>query len=443
MAAAKDFSRRKFLGYAATAVVVGAVGSVGGYYAGLSSIRPATLTTTTVTQTITSTITVPPPPESAPSHILVGASIPLSGPLASLGFEMKTGFEIVIDEINAAGGVYLARYRKKIPLKLIIYDSKSDPAVSASNIERLILEDKVVATFGGVSSSLALADAAAAEKHKKIYMCTMASTISLDKAPYKYVFVLFVSIVDMSKIIYKTLETFPPDERPKRVALWEEDSALGKELADADEEHCKQYGYTVVLREKYAPGTKDFTSLILKTKAARADMVSAIPTTTDGITMIKQSKELGFAPRLWVLHRASDPIGWIEALGKDGNYVMTAHSWSVGYVGKTYKSDFIFQEFVKRAGKEPASNAPGTTYSMVRTFVDAIQRANHLDSEEIRMALWDTDLFTPMGPIKFNENRRAAGWPSLDQWQDGKKVTVYPIELATGKLKFAPPWEER
>src|SRR5512136_2951890 len=58
------------------------------------------------------------PAAQAPAAIEVGASIPLTGKFGSLGTQVKPGYEYAVKDINAAGGIYVKEYDKKIPLHL-------------------------------------------------------------------------------------------------------------------------------------------------------------------------------------------------------------------------------------------------------------------------------------------------------------------------------------
>ena len=61
--------------------------------------------------------TAAPTAKPAPAAIEVGASIPLTGKFGSLGTQVKPGYEYAVKDINAAGGVYVKEYDKKIPLQ--------------------------------------------------------------------------------------------------------------------------------------------------------------------------------------------------------------------------------------------------------------------------------------------------------------------------------------
>src|SRR5438046_9433730 len=101
-------------------------------------------------------------------------------------------------------------------------------------------------------------------------------------------------------------------------------------MAAAWTEAGKAAGYEVVVNGEYAPGAKDFSDLILKARSANADMVLGLPTPPDGMTIVKQMKELGLSPKMTLLIRAPDPPIWSKNLGKDGDYVVLAHGWHHG-----------------------------------------------------------------------------------------------------------------
>ena len=55
------------------------------------------------------------------------------------------------------------------------------------------------------------------------------------------------------------------------------------------------------------------------------------------------------------------------------------------------------------------------------------------------------ELKTVFGDFKVDQDGfQTAHKMVTTQWQDGKKVIVWPDELATGKLRFpTPPWNQR
>ena len=97
-------------------------------------------------------------------EIVIGASLPLSGPLAGFGSFQQWGYKRAVDEVNKAGGIDVDG--KKQTVKLIIRDDKTDPNVTASNTETLISRDHVTAILGSCTPVLVNAGALVAERHR-------------------------------------------------------------------------------------------------------------------------------------------------------------------------------------------------------------------------------------------------------------------------------------
>src|SRR3972149_138221 len=76
----------------------------------------------------------PPPPP--PREIKIGAVIPRTGRSAAGGALIKGGYEIAQDDINAAGGVEVKQFKKKIPIKINFLDDASDPTQTVSRLEQ-------------------------------------------------------------------------------------------------------------------------------------------------------------------------------------------------------------------------------------------------------------------------------------------------------------------
>jgi len=78
-----------------------------------------------------------------PTEIIIGQPTSLTGNFASAGICATFGAEAAIADINAQGGVYLSKYDKKVPIRLVTVDDQSDENKSAQLAEDLILRSKV------------------------------------------------------------------------------------------------------------------------------------------------------------------------------------------------------------------------------------------------------------------------------------------------------------
>ena len=59
----------------------------------------------------------------------------MTGRYASLGEQVKNGYELAVDDINKAGGVMVKEFDKKIPLELKELDDESDPTKTVQRHE--------------------------------------------------------------------------------------------------------------------------------------------------------------------------------------------------------------------------------------------------------------------------------------------------------------------
>src|SRR5438094_5948145 len=230
---------------------------------------------------------------AAAQPVKVGAVVPVTGRYGAGGAQVRAGYEIAVEHMNAAGGVTLAG--KKVPLELVLLDDESDATKTVARLESLAAQN-VVAYLGGFGSDLHAAAASVAEKNKTPYLGVAFALNKVHQQGFKYLFSPFWKSPDIAQALPPLLNSIPAAERPKTVAIFQEKTDWGREMAAAWTEAGKAAGYQVVVTGEYAPGAKDFSDLILKAKAANADAAFALPTPPDGMTMIKQMKELGYAP---------------------------------------------------------------------------------------------------------------------------------------------------
>ncbi len=78
----------------------------------------------------------------AAEPLKIGALFSVTGPPSFLGEPERNTAQMVVDEINKAGGI------KGRPLELIVYDTTGDATKAVQWANKLIKDDKVVAIIG-------------------------------------------------------------------------------------------------------------------------------------------------------------------------------------------------------------------------------------------------------------------------------------------------------
>ncbi|HBX68285.1 MAG TPA: hypothetical protein DEH25_02555, partial [Chloroflexi bacterium] len=187
----------------------------------------------------------------APEYIELGASIPLTGPYGSLGNQVLPGYELAIDAINAAGGVYVEEYGVQIPLRLTYYDDESDPTKAVTNLETVYSDLDVTAYLGGAASGMHAATSAIAEKNQVPYCGVAFALYSIHQQGYKYLFSPFPKTPQQAKDTFEILNAAIPEaDRPTKVAIFSYSDDWGKEQGGLWQENAAKYGYEVVVYEE-------------------------------------------------------------------------------------------------------------------------------------------------------------------------------------------------
>ena len=377
--------------------------------------------------------------EGIAQTVKVGAVVPLTGRYAALGAQVRTGYEIGVEQTNTAGGVTVGG--KKMPIELTILDDESDPTKTVARLETLATQG-VVAYLGGAGSDLHAAAASIGDKNKIPYLGIAFALNSIHKQGLRYLFSPFPKSPDLAKETFVLLDgSIPTAQRPTKVALFLERTDWGKEMGSAWESFGKQNGYQIVASGEYAPGAKDFSELILKAKSAGAEAVFALPSPPDGMTIVKQMKELDFNPKAVVFIRAADPPVWSQNLGKDGDYFLLSPGWH--FAARYPKVAEVNDAHQKRLNR-PADPLVGPAYACVQILAEAITRAGSLDREKIRNAIAATNMTTVVGPVRFRPDGTGEVKVFFQQWLKGKQELIWPKEFATAQFGYpAPPFSQR
>jgi branched-chain amino acid transport system substrate-binding protein len=121
---------------------------------------------------------------AAEKPILVGFPMYLSGPGAVFGKPCAVGAEMLVKEVNDAGGV-LGR-----PIKLLVRDVKGSPEEATRVAKEMILKDNVEFLVGGLTSSQGLALSEVSKQEEILYIAPISKVAAMNEPPrlHKYVF---------------------------------------------------------------------------------------------------------------------------------------------------------------------------------------------------------------------------------------------------------------
>ena len=198
---------------------------------------------------------------SESNPILIGATVSLEGKYSEPSLMIQNAFRLWEQEVNLRGGL-LGR-----PVKLILYDDKSQKKRVRQLYKKLILKDKVDLVFSPYGTPLTLEASKVSEKNKMVMLACAASGEQIWERQYKYVFGVYA----LAKRYLVGLLDLMAREGFENLAILHEDSPFHQDVAAGTAFWAKRFGIKVSLQKLFINATSEFPDLLDKAIDVNAD----------------------------------------------------------------------------------------------------------------------------------------------------------------------------
>jgi len=388
-----------------------------------------------------------------------------------LGVPTSTGFiegkeglkavELAVEQINAKGGVKVGEQKRLLAVESIdIRDAAPGVPVPEAllGLEKIILEKKPTALLIGPFRSEALvAGMDIIAKYKVPLLGTIAMTpaseakVKEDPAKYKYIFRTCLNAVHLVKYLAGTMAHINKEFGFTKVYVMCQDVAWARKTAELiGENYFKKNGWTIVGEEAFPTGTSDFSSALMKAKAAGAQVIMPIFDMPQSGTLVKQWNAMK-VPALMAgfISPLAGPGAWKTFDQKIGGAVNCNFELGSAIASDKVPASKAFdQAYAKKYGVPiEAGHGVAPSYESVYLLAEAIERAGSVDPDAIVAELEKTDRDGVMGRIKFDAGHQVvydmdpaqAALAVVFQWtEDGKRTIVFPAAVAEGKIQLPP-----
>lgn len=394
---------------------------------------------------------------AAEKPIVIGA------PLATAflyGWDAERGIKLAADEINAAGGVNVGGTKR--PFKVEVIDTRDlEPGVPVSDallaVEKLILEKKADFIIGGpVRSEAAMAAMDLLNKYKKVSILTTgvltpaySKKVQDNYAKYKYCFRNSSQVTVMMGEFVTLLEDMRKNFKFDKAYIMVQDVAHARAGGEAMQKALAAKGWTVLDNKIYPTGTGDYSVGLLDAGKKGAQILFLWMDMPESAILLKQWSDLKLkAIPIGFVNAAEQPGFW-KATGGKGEYLIVNLVNGGNAPSKITPWTMKFVEaYKKKWGLEPEGYGTSSSYMAVYQLKDAIEKAKSTDTEKVITALENSDIMGVYGRMRFDKKSHQI-IPSLDakegavtgiiQWQNGKRVNVFPPKYVEGKV-LLPPW---
>jgi branched-chain amino acid transport system substrate-binding protein len=366
--------------------------------------------------------------------IVIGASIPLTGPLAGFGYFEKWGYEHAVSTVNSGGGIKIDGAKRKV--HLIILDDQTNPNTTVNNVQQLITQDHVDALLGSCTDSLVEPGALIANRMgvPMVTPCAATNTFGTT-AKWTWAWDLFFNSAQLTETPFNAADELGLKAKTNsKVAIihsnGKNENVMGGQEWPA---WAKKHGWTVTYNQAVPPDQSQFTSSLQAVKASGADMLLVVLPPPAAIALRKQMVSVGYNPKILVEEEGGEPLQFAKALGSLANGVMVGGYWDPSFPFPGAKQ--IKQEFESQT-HQTFSQHIADTDAAAQVLLDAIGRAGTLDKTKINAQIAKTDATYVVGHIKFDANHTTTLPMVEEQWQNGNNVIVAPLGRATAKVVF-------
>jgi branched-chain amino acid transport system substrate-binding protein len=316
--------------------------------------------------------------------VKIGLSAAVSGGSAASGEAIKRGLQIAIDEINAKGGVLGGR-----KLALVVRDDEGNPQKGVTIARELVEREKVVAVFGGLHTTVALAQVPVWHELKTPYMGAWAAGTNITRNGQSPNYVFRVSANDdyvdrfLSRYAMETMKKSKP-------GLLLENTPWGQSNEAGLTKWFGEKGIKAVGVERFNWGDPDMSPQLLRLKSAGADHIVLVANAPEGAQVLRSKAKLGWDTTM-ISHWGISGGRFAELTGDLSEGVTFLQTYT--FFGKqNERGQYVLKMLREKHGvKEPgdviAPVGTANAYDGLHLLALAIEQAGATDGSKVRDAL--------------------------------------------------------
>jgi len=239
----------------------------------------------------------------AASVYKVGGIFSSTGRASFLGDPEKKTMEMMVEKINASGGI------DGHMLEAMIYDSEGDPAKAVSAVNKLIHKDKVLAIIGPSTTPTTLAIVNFVER-AQVPLISCAAGVKITSPVKPWVFKTAQSDLLAVAAVYQHIKA----AGIKKIGIITVANSFGESGKNQLLNQAKDFGLEVVQAESFGAKDTDTTAQLTKIKSAAPQAIVCWGTNPGPAVVAKNVKQLKIDIPLYQSHGVASPK-FIELAG--------------------------------------------------------------------------------------------------------------------------------
>lgn len=321
----------------------------------------------------------------AHAEFRLGATISETGPASSLGDPEAKTLKLLVDKMNAAGGL------KGEPIKLVLYDDGGDPNKARTFATRLVEEDGVVAIIGGTTTGTTMAVMPVAEE-AKVPFISLAGAIEIVEPARPFTF----KTPHTDKMACEKIFEDMKKRGFTKIGILSGTDGFGASMRKQCLATAPAWGIGVVADETYGPKDTDMTPQLANIRGKAEIQAILTPGYGQGAAIVTRNhSQLGITTPLYQSHAVASAsfiqlAGAKEAEGirLPGTALLVADLLPAGDPQKKVAQEYTAL-FEKGTGAS-VSTFGGYAYDAFAILADAAKRAKSSKAVDLRDAIETT-----------------------------------------------------
>jgi branched-chain amino acid transport system substrate-binding protein len=362
----------------------------------------------------------------AAEAIRIGVTLGLTGRYAELALMQERGYRLWESNVNSKGG-FLGR-----PVKVLIVDDESNPQTGRKLYEKFIKEEHVDLVFGPYSSAITLAVSPVVDRFDYPMLAAGAASDKIWQQGYTNVFGMSTpasryALGMLNLALLHNLRT---------IGIVFADDAFSTTVGEGSKRWAPKLGLKVVLYEKFKKGTRDLTELAKKLRESKASLVLVGGFFNESIDVRRALKKIGWYPKAYFATVGPTLPKYYETLGDDAELTFASSTWEPHEAIDFPGSKAFVAAFRERYNATPSYHA-ARSYAAGQILEAAVRKANSLDREKIKQALYKLDMYSVLGRYAVDHTgMQVKRFPLTIQWQKKRKEIVWPEEVRSAEPIF-------
>lgn len=342
----------------------------------------------------------------------------------------RNGWQLAVDEVNAAGGV------NGRMLEVLPRDDAGKQDAAVMHAQALLKDDKVDVLVGTSLSNIGLAVSAVAAQHQKLFVAAMPLTDALtwDKGN-RYTFRIRPSTYMQAAMLVDEAAKLPT----RRWAILAPNYEYGQSAVSSFKLLLKARRPDVefVGEEWPALGKLNAAAAVRALQQTRPDAIFNATYGVDLVNFVREGSRAGLFSRVTVASMLSGEPENIDLLGGAAlkGWIVTGYPWEQIDTPEHNR----FKTAYERKFHDHPRLASLIGYSTIIALAEGMRKAGSADSDKLVTAMRKLNFDTPLGPVMFRavdqQSTMGAYIGRLDL--KGGRVVMSDWHYADGK-KFLP-----